>query len=213
MNPHEHWDQIYATRAPDQVSWYSPHLEASLALIQRASDSPTAAIIDVGGGESTLADDLLARGYRDITVLDISSKAIQTSRKRMGVDAELVHWLAADITQVELEPSRFDVWHDRAVFHFLTAAADRAAYVRQVTRAMKPGGHVIVGAFGPQGPTRCSGLDVVRYDADALHHEFGRQFRLLESSTQLHRTPFGTEQQFLYCFCKLEVSSKPVAGG
>ncbi|HWG21077.1 MAG TPA: class I SAM-dependent methyltransferase [Terracidiphilus sp.] len=204
MNTQEHWEKIYATKAPDQVSWFAPHLSASLDLIARAAIAPTAAMIDVGGGESTLVDDLLARGYPDLTVLDISQTAIDANRKRLGAEAERVHWLAADITQVELEPSRFDIWHDRAVFHFLTAPAARAAYVRQVARALRPGGHAIVGTFGPEGPTRCSGLEVVRYDADSLHNEFGQRFRLLESSHQVHETPFGTRQQFLYCFCRLE---------
>ncbi len=203
-NAHEHWEHIYATKAADQVSWYSPHLAASLELIERAAVSHTSAIIDVGGGESTLVDDLLARGYQDITVLDIARTAIGACQARLGKETERVHWMAADITTVELEPSRFDLWHDRAVFHFLTAPHQRAAYIHQVTRAVKLGGHVIIGTFGPEGPKRCSGLDVVRYDADSLHHEFGRRFRLLNSGRQLHNTPFGTIQQFLYCYCRLE---------
>jgi ubiquinone/menaquinone biosynthesis C-methylase UbiE len=199
MNTQEHWERIYSTKAPDQVSWYSPHLNLSLELIERTSVPRTAAIIDVGGGESTLVDDLLAGGYEDISVLDISQTAIDANRKRLGKDAERVDWIAADVSQFEFESSRFDVWHDRAVFHFLTVPSDRAAYVRQVTRAVKPAGYVIVGTFGPDGPARCSGLDVVRYDADSLHHEFGKRFRLLESSKHLHRTPFGAIQQFQYC--------------
>jgi SAM-dependent methyltransferase len=204
MKTQEHWEQIYRAKAPDQLSWYSPHLSASLELIQRASVSHSASIIDVGGGESTLVDDLLERGYRNITVLDISQAAIDANKKRLGKKAERVHWLTADITKVELEPARFDVWHDRAVFHFLTASNDRVAYVRQVVKAVKHGGQVIVSTFGPEGPTRCSGLDVVRYDAESLHDEFGKRFCLLESSKQLHHTPFGTLQQFLYCWCRME---------
>jgi SAM-dependent methyltransferase len=204
MDPQKHWEKIYTEKAPDAVSWYSPHLDASISLIERTSVSRSAAIIDVGGGESTLVDDLLARGYENITVLDISQTAIDANRRRLGSAAQRIHWMVADITKVELEPYAFDVWHDRAVFHFLTASADRAAYVRQVAHAVKPGGHVIVSTFGPEGPTRCSGLDVVRYDADSLHTEFGGRFRLVESSKQLHRTPFGTQQQFLYCYCRLE---------
>ncbi len=204
MSTQEHWERIYATKAPEQVSWYSPHLNASLELIERTSVSPTAAIIDVGGGESTLVDDLLARGYENISVLDISQSAIDANKKRLGKEAERIHWLAADITTVELQPSKFDVWHDRAVFHFLTAPSDRVAYVRQVAHAVKRGGHVIIGTFGPEGPTRCSGLEVVRYDAESLHREFGRHFRLLETSKQLHHTPFRTIQQFLYCHFRFE---------
>lgn len=204
MKAQEHWEHVHATKAADQVSWYSPHLIASLEWIERAAASRTVAIIDVGGGQSTLVDDLLRCGYQDITVLDIAPTAIDACRERLGKEAGKVHWLAADITRVKLETSRFDVWHDRAVFHFLTAAEERRAYVRQVARAVKPGGNVIIGTFGPEGPTRCSGLDVVRYDADSLHDEFGPRFRLLESSKELHNTPFGTVQQFLYCYCRRE---------
>jgi len=151
-----------------------------------------------------LVDDLLAKGYENITVLDISQTAIDANRKRLGNAAEAVHWRVADITKAELEPSAYDVWHDRAVFHFLTTTSDRVAYVRQVAQAVKPGGHVIVSTFGPGGPTKCSGLEVVRYDTDSLHKEFGVHFRLLGSSKEQHRTPFGTIQQFLYCYCKFE---------
>jgi SAM-dependent methyltransferase len=188
-------------KAANEVSWYRPHLETSLALIAQAASSPSASIIDVGGGESTLVDDLLARGYADITVLDISQTAIDANRKRLGKAAERLRWLVADITQVDLAPASYDVWHDRAVFHFLTEPRDRAAYVRQAARAVRPGGHVIVSAFGLEGPVKCSGLEVVRYDGESLHAEFGARFRLIESSKELHQTPFGTTQQFLYCYC------------
>ncbi len=120
------------------------------------------------------------------------------------IASELVHWLVADITKVDLEPSAYDVWHDRAVFHFLTSPRDRLAYVRQVTRAVKPGGSVIVSTFGPEGPTKCSGLEVVRYDAESLHQQFGVHFRLLDSRKEMHRTPIGTVQRFLYCLCRVE---------
>lgn len=204
MDVQTHWEKIYKEKAPDEVSWYRPHLEISLALIEQIAPGHSASIIDVGGGESTLVDDLLARGYENITVLDVSQTAIDANRRRLGTAAEHVHWLIADATKADLEPFAYDVWHDRAVFHFLTAASDRVAYVRQVTGAVKRGGHVIVSTFGPEGPTKCSGLDVVRYDAESLHQEFGAHFRLLGSSKELHRTPFGTIQQFLYCYCTLE---------
>jgi SAM-dependent methyltransferase len=126
------------------------------------------------------------------------------TKKRVGQAAEGIHWLIADITEVQLPPRTYDVWHDRAVFHFLTIPEQRTAYVRQVARAVKSGGHVIIGTFGPEGPTKCSGLDVIRYDAASLHNEFGARFRLEESSEELHRTPFGITQQFLYCNCKVE---------
>jgi SAM-dependent methyltransferase len=204
MNSQGHWEKIYAEKAPDAVSWYRPHLEKSLSLIEQFAQGTAAAIIDVGGGESTLVDDLLARGYENITVLDISHAAIDASRKRLGSASKGISWLVADITRIELDASAYDLWHDRAVFHFLTAESDRVAYVRQVAGAVRRGGHVIVSTFGPEGPTKCSGLDVIRYNADSLHREFGAQFQLLESSKELHQTPFGTIQQFLYCHCKVE---------
>jgi len=204
MNARDHWEKIYTDKAPDAVSWYRPHLEKSLGLIEQWAPGKSASIIDVGGGESTLVDDLLARGYEKVTVLDISQAAIDVSRKRLGTAAERVSWLAANITRVELESSAYDVWHDRAVFHFLTEATDREAYVRQVWRAVRRGGHVIVSTFGPEGPMKCSGLDIVRYDADSLRMEFGERFRLMDSFTELHDTSFGTVQQFLYCHGRLE---------
>jgi SAM-dependent methyltransferase len=203
MDAQTHWERIYKEKAPDAVSWYRPHLEKSLALIDQVTPDRSSSIIDVGGGESTLVDDLLARGYEKVTVLDISQAAINANRYRLGMASVHVRWLAADICKAELDPSEYDLWHDRAVFHFLTAASDRAAYVRQVARAVRRGGHVIVSTFGPEGPTKCSGLEVVRYDADSLHREFGVHFQLLESSKELHQTPFGAIQQFLYCHCKV----------
>ena len=204
MTTQAHWQNIYQTKAVDEVSWYRPHLEVSLRLIADAAPDPRSAVIDVGGGEATLVDDLVARGYSDVTVLDISPAAIEVAKARLGASAAVVHWITGDITAVELEAARYDVWHDRAVFHFLTGADDRAAYVRQVARAVRPGGHVIVATFGPEGPEKCSGLDVVRYDAEHLHGEFGPKFRLLDSVTELHETPWGAPQQFMYCFCRLE---------
>ncbi len=198
-----HWEEVYATKAPDAVSWYRAHLERSLQLIQRVATSTSSPIIDVGGGESTLVDDLLAAGYADVSVLDISETAIRVARERLGDRAERVHWIAGDVTKVPLEPRRYEIWHDRAVFHFLTDEESRAAYVAQVNRAVKPGGYVLVATFGPEGPTKCSGLDVVRYDAEGLHDEFGAPFVLVDSGTELHTTPFGTTQQFLYCLCKV----------
>lgn len=204
MDTRTHWERVYATKAPDQVSWYRLHLETSLALIERATASPSAAIIDIGGGESTLVDDLLPRGYQNLTVLDVSETAIEVTKKRLGPSAERVSWIVGDITKIRLAPNTYDVWHDRAVFHFLITSEQRATYVQQVAAAVRPGGHVIVSTFGPEGPTKCSGLDVARYDAKSLHGEFGTRFRLVESSKELHQTPFGTTQQFLYCYCRIE---------
>lgn len=204
MDVKKHWDALYTSMAPDQVSWYRPHLEKSLALIERAAGCRTASIIDVGGGESTLVDDLLVRGYQNISVLDVSQTAIEVTRKRLKEAADHVRWIVGDVTEAVLEAKAYDVWHDRAVFHFLTSNEQRAAYVERVAHAVKIGGHVIVGTFGPEGPTKCSGLEVMRYDADSLHDEFGRHFRLVDSSKELHETPFGTTQQFIYCYCRIE---------
>lgn len=204
MTTKAHWDNVYQTKAPDEVSWFRPHLETSLRLIEGAAPDRQSAIIDVGGGEATLVDDLLTHGYGDVTVLDISAAAIDVAKARLGSSASSVHWIAGDITTAKLDAARYDVWHDRAVFHFLTSAEDRAAYVRQVTRAVRRGGHVIVATFGTEGPEKCSGLEVVRYDADSLHGEFGPKFRLLDSITELHNTPWGAPQQFMYCFCRVE---------
>lgn len=204
MDIKTHWEKVYKTKAPDTVSWYLPHLETSLALIERTGTDPSSYIIDVGGGESTLADDLVSRGYQNVTVLDISETAVSVSKQRMAETADHVHWLIADVLAIELEPLAYDVWHDRAVFHFLTTNEQRLAYVRSVARSVRRGGHVIVSTFGPEGPQKCSGLEVMRYDADSLHDQFGARFRLIESSQELHETPQGTTQQFLYCYCRVE---------
>lgn len=204
MNNKEHWEKVYSTKASDAVSWYAPHLETSLNLIHQATANKSSAIIDIGGGEATLVDDLLAEGYADISVLDISQKAIDVARERIGKQADMVHWYCADITKATLPQHYFDVWHDRAVFHFLTEEAQRVQYVEQVMRSVKKGGYVIMSTFGLNGPEKCSGLDVVRYDAERLHKEFGKTFNLINSTTEIHNTPMGTTQQFLYCFCRME---------
>jgi SAM-dependent methyltransferase len=201
--PKQHWERVYQTKKPTEVSWYQPHLEISLRLIGEAAADKGAHIIDVGAGESTLIDDLLARGYRDLYALDVSETALDVAKKRLGAAAARVQWLCGDIRTFPFEPEQFDLWHDRAVFHFLTEAKDRAIYVRQVARAVKPGGHVIVATFGPQGPEQCSGLDVMRYDPEALHDEFGGAFRLVKHHTEQHQTPMGSTQQFTYCYCKV----------
>jgi ubiquinone/menaquinone biosynthesis C-methylase UbiE len=204
MDVRTHWERVYKTKAPDAVSWYRPHLETSLALIERTATGPSSGIIDVGGGESTLADDLLSRGHQDVTILDISETAIDVCKKRIGEAASRIHWIVADVTRTELDASTYNLWHDRAVFHFLTTMEQRIAYVRNVARSVKRGGHVIVSTFGPEGPKKCSGLAVIRYDANSLHDQFGARFHLVESSQELHQTPFGTTQQFLYCYCRIE---------
>ena len=196
----QHWEAVYRSKAADEVSWFQPHAASSLRLIERCAGTD-AHVIDVGGGASVLVDDLLDAGYRKLTVLDLAESALAASRARLGARAASVEWIAADITRADLPAARYDVWHDRAVFHFLTDPADRARYVAQVLRAVRPGGHVIVAAFGPGGPLQCSGLDVVRYAPDSLHAEFGAPFRLLGHETERHHTPGGSEQEFVYCYC------------
>ena len=197
----EHWEQIYTSKPATGVSWYAPHLARSIELVLRGAASREARIIDVGGGASTLVDDLLDRDFGEVTVLDLSEQALTVARARLGARSTRVSWLSADVTTAELPESHFDVWHDRAVFHFLRDAEARSAYVAQARRAVRPGGHVVVATFGLDGPERCSGLDVVRYDADSLHREFGRAFVKVDSVREIHRTPWGAEQQFVYCFC------------
>lgn len=202
MTTKSHWETVYRTNSADAVSWYAPHLNASLQYIRQAASTLDAAIIDVGGGESTLVDDLLAAGYAKLTVLDISATALDATRRRLGAAGEGVNWLAADVLSAALPAAAFDIWHDRAVFHFLTRDEQRQRYVEQVLHALKPGGFAIVGSFGPQGPEQCSGLPVSRYSADELHHAFGEPFRLLDSRVEQHTTPWGSQQQFVYCFCR-----------
>jgi 2-polyprenyl-3-methyl-5-hydroxy-6-metoxy-1,4-benzoquinol methylase len=203
VDPKSHWDKVYRTKRANEVSWYRPHLDVSLQLIGEAAPNRDARIIDIGGGESTLVDDLLARGYRNVWILDISSTALDVAKERLGANASTINWLCGDVTAFAFTRHQFDVWHDRAVFHFLTDAKDRAAYVRQVAHAVKPGGHVIVATFGPEGPTKCSGLDVARYNPHALHDEFGPRFHLVKHRTELHQTPAGSIQQFIYCYCSI----------
>jgi ubiquinone/menaquinone biosynthesis C-methylase UbiE len=201
MTGKTHWDHVYATKSAQQVSWYQPHAALSLAMIQRSGVSTESSIIDVGGGASTLVDDLISNGYRNITVLDLSRAALDVARQRLGQDADRVRWIEGDITTKALPECEFDVWHDRAVFHFLTDPADRSAYIAQVMRSVKPGGHVIVATFGADGPTQCSGLPVVRYAPDALHATFGEAFQLIEHIDEDHHTPGGSVQHFVYCHC------------
>jgi ubiquinone/menaquinone biosynthesis C-methylase UbiE len=202
MESKAHWEHIYKSKGVREVSWFQEHASQSIDLIKKTGVCPGAKIIDVGGGASTLVDDLLDEGYSEITVLDISGAALRRSQDRLGKRAPRVTWLELDITQAELNSNFFDVWHDRAVFHFLTRADDRHRYVQAVNRSVKTGGHVIVASFGPTGPERCSGLEVVRYSPETMHDEFGNDFELVDSTTQTHHTPFGTEQQFIYCYCR-----------
>lgn len=198
----QHWDAAYTSKTQDSLSWHRPHLDISIDLIRRAAPPPTAAIIDIGGGQSTLINDLLDLKYSDLSVLDISQVAIDFTKSQLGDQAKDVTWWVDDATTAPLPDATYDVWHDRAVFHFLSEPAQRAAYVAQVRRTLKPGGHVIMATFGPEGPIKCSGLDVTRYNTDTMLSTFGDGFELVDSLTEVHHTPTGVAQQFLYCSCR-----------
>lgn len=201
QNQKEHWEKVYQTKQPDAVSWFQEHATRSLEIIHSIGASSDSNIIDVGGGASTLVDDLLHDGFKHVSVLDLSSGALEVARKRLGACGDSVSWIAGDIREVNLPEGTYDIWHDRAVFHFLTDPADRAAYVKQVMKSVKPGGHVIVATFAPDGPEQCSGLPVARYAPDQLHGEFGPSFQLLEHASEEHKTPWGSVQHFVYCHC------------
>lgn len=202
MDQKTHWDAVYTTKAPTDVSWFQPEATRSLALITAAAADRAARILDVGGGASRLVDGLLDLAYSRVTVLDIAEPALQYARQRLGARSTLVTWRAADVLTATFAPSSVDVWHDRAVFHFLVEAAERRRYVEQVRGALGPGGTVVVATFADDGPLRCSGLDVARYSADGLHNEFGEDFELLQSEREEHRTPSGAVQAFTYCLCR-----------
>jgi len=192
-----HWENVYATRGEREVSWFQERPALSLELIGAAGATPASSVIDVGGGASRLVDALLAGGFKVVTVLDISAAALTASRRRIGSAAATVTWIVSDITTWE-PPQTYDLWHDRAVLHFLTDAGDRAAYVTRLMKALRPGGHAIIGTFALDGPERCSGLPVVRYDASRLANLLGPQFELVDSRTQNHATPMGGTQRFQF---------------
>ncbi len=193
-----HWENIYSNKKSTDVSWYQQHPEYSLELIKATGVDLSAHIIDIGGGASTLIDFMLEDGYQNLSVLDISHAAIEQVKKRLGVDADKVKWIEHDITQF-LSDETFDVWHDRAVFHFLTDQLDRSSYVNTMSRALKPGAHAIIATFALNGPEQCSGLDVQRYDPDALIAVLGDQFEFIETFSEEHVTPDSATQNFVYC--------------
>lgn len=241
MSSKKHWETIYETKNHKHVGWFQEHAGMSLQFIRDSGVAKDAHILDVGAGASVLVDGLLDAGYHNLSVLDISAVALQTTQARLGPAASRVNWIEADITRLELpnghvmrassneekRHARFplpnpppegegtngslreflvnasiDLWHDRAVFHFLTDPLDRQRYVQTVLHAVKPGGHVIVATFAEDGPLKCSGLDIVRYRPETLHQEFGNGFELLKSATELHQTPSGADQSFVYCHCR-----------
>lgn len=190
-----HWERVYRSKSAVETSWYQAEPVTSLAMIRNTGARPGQGLIDVGGGASLLVDHLLRAGYSDLTVLDLSEAALEQAQRRLGRDAHRVRWVVADITGY-VPDRRFEVWHDRAAFHFLTEPADRRRYVEVLRSALVPGGQAIIAAFAPDGPERCSGLDIVRYDAAALGAVLGRSFRLLEERRECHLTPQGREQRF-----------------
>lgn len=198
MDRKRHWEEVYETKAVDKVSWFREHLDRSLTMIEAAGLDLDARMIDVGGGASTLVDDLLARGYKNLSVLDISAAALESSKQRLGPLAEGVEFIVADITQTVLPASAFDLWHDRAVFHFLTSDEDRGRYVDNLKRSLRPTGHLVISTFADDGPLKCSGLDVERYDIAKLVNVLGSGFELAEHIRETHQTPFETTQSFLY---------------
>jgi SAM-dependent methyltransferase len=201
MDRKEHWEKIYREKQPTDVSWFQREPVRSLEWIRSVAPSKEAAIVDVGGGASVLVDRLLDLGYGNVTVLDVSGAALGVSRSRLGTRADRVRWVEADVTRCDADLA-CDVWHDRAVFHFLTEAEDRKRYVDLVKRSLRPGGHGILAAFAPDGPEKCSGLPVRRYDAALVQGEFGGDFDLLREEAELHRTPADKEQRFRYFLLK-----------
>lgn len=196
---HQHWQDVYRSKSPEQTSWFTPHLRTSLDLVLRSAPDRNSPILDAGGGESTLVDDLLDAGYQDVTVLDISGEALLHAQRRLGDAACRVQWRSDDILTAAIPSSHYAVWHDRAVFHFLTEPEQRAAYVRQATHAVHSGGTLILATFALSGPETCSGLPVQRHDAASIGRAFAPHFTLLESFEQPHTTPFGKLQPFTWC--------------
>jgi SAM-dependent methyltransferase len=191
-----HWEGVYTTKPSTEVSWYQAEPARSLELLAEAGAGPDSAVVDVGGGDSTLVDAVLARGLGRMTVLDISGAALARARARLGARADEVTWIESDVTRAALPPGAFDVWHDRAVFHFLTERDDRTRYAAVAAAAVRPGGTLLLATFAPDGPTRCSGLPVERYDPEGLARELGDAFTLVRGFGDVHRTPTGGEQRF-----------------
>ena len=206
-----YWDEVYRRTPPTRLSWYQAEASVSSRLVQHVAPDHSASIIDVGAGESGLINDLASAGYRNLTVLDVSGEALAYSRSHLTLDDVAVRWIEADVLNASLPAASFDVWHDRAAFHFLLSPADRERYMAQVRGALRPGGHLIVATFAADGPSRCSGLDVARYAPNELLAEFGADFELLEHEREEHITPAGVIQAFEYCVCRVSSSAAPVS--
>jgi len=197
----KHWEDVYTKKTPTEVSWYQIEPTISLELIKFTEIGHTSKILDVGGGASVLVDKLLDQGFQNLTVLDISSKSLDFAKKRLGELAAQVSWIEADVTEFD-PPQKYDLWHDRAVFHFLTDPNDRKKYVRNMEKALNPRGHAIIAAFAIDGPPKCSGLDVERYSPEKMKNELGDSFELIKSIKEVHVTPWDSEQKFIYCYFK-----------
>jgi len=202
MGTHQHWDDVYKKKSAEVVTWYQPHLEQSLAWIERHAPDRAARIVDAGGGASTLVDDLLARGYANLAVIDLSQEALAQSQARLGARAGEVDWVVGDVREADVEAQSVDVWHDRAVFQFLTDPAAQNAYVDAMLRSVRPGGLVIIATFEPEGPQRCSGLPTLRCSPEEISAAMGEGFALVERASEEHTTPSGATQKFSYALLR-----------
>lgn len=198
MNKKDHWENVYQKKNVDEVSWYQAHPECSLRLIQSVKLKPTANIIDVGGGASKLVDYLLDEGYQNLFVLDISGQALKKAKERLGDRYRKVQWIESDVTEYYATKS-YDLWHDRAVFHFLTNPEDRAKYLETMGRSLTASAYVVIATFALNGPEKCSGLPIERYNVASLKQTLGKNYQLLLSEEEIHQTPSGNPQQFVYC--------------
>jgi 2-polyprenyl-3-methyl-5-hydroxy-6-metoxy-1,4-benzoquinol methylase len=192
-----HWQQVYLSKGEHQVSWSQPDPQPSLGLIEKFAGGAGASIVDIGGGASRLVDSLVKGGFGEITVLDLSEAALQAAKERMGSAGDAIQWVAADVTAWR-PPHPFDIWHDRAAFHFLVDAKDRQAYIDRLSSGVKAGGHAIIATFAPDGPEKCSGLPVQRYDPEGLSKVVGGWFELVEHLAHHHVTPWGAAQSFQF---------------
>ena len=192
-----HWERVYTTKGENEVSWFQDNPASSLELIAAVGATPATAIIDIGCGASRLVDGLLAKGFRALTMLDLSGAALKAAKSRLGAQSENVNWIVADATLWD-PTEAYDIWHDRATFHFLTEENDRVAYIERMKKALRAGGHAIVATFAPDGPERCSGLPVMRYDAQHLRQTLGQGFELIETRRHTHTTPWGSTQSFQF---------------
>ena len=195
-----HWERVYQPKNFDSVSWYTPHLKTSLSIINELKPDKTKSLIDIGGGESTLLDDLILQGHLDLSLIDISTSAVSFLKNRLVEHSHKIKWHTGDITEYSFLDEQFDFWHDRAVFHFLTKAESRQRYTELLSKSIKKGGHVLIATFSDEGPLKCSGLTVERYSVTKLSKELGYNFKLVGSKIEKHHTPFNTTQEFLYCW-------------